>query len=173
MTDCRDGSVEELFMTDVVPPGGDRPLDDEPWLSANRPDSATASRDLPVVPQTVPAGVETPADWRSMNDESVPDGYRTPGGPAVLQRTPTDRWGVLSCVLGVAGFGQLAILYLPVLSLLALAFGLVGRRQALIDPDSVRTKGTALAGIALGALGIIAGILLYAHYRTFTSIVDL
>lgn len=162
-------------MTDVVPPGGDRPPDDEPWLPANRPAAApaTVARDLPVVASTVPAGVETPADWRTMNDESVPDGYRTPGGPAVLQRTPTDRWGVVSCVLGVAGFGQLAVLYLPVLSLLAVAFGLVGRRQALLDPDSVRTKGTALAGVVLGALGIVAGILLYARYRTFTSIVDL
>ncbi len=162
-------------MTDVVPPGGDRPVDDEAWLPSNRPDAATAtaSPDLPVVPPAVPAGVETPAHWRTMNDESVPDGYRTPGGRAVLQRTSTDRWGVVSCVLGVVGFGQLAILYLPVLSLLALSCGLVGRRQAQIDPDSVRTKGTAMVGISLGAMGIVAGIVLSAHYRTFTSIVDL
>lgn len=162
-------------MTDVVPPGGDRPLADVPWLPASRPDAvtATAPRDLPEVPPIVPAGVETPADWRTMNGEAVPEGYRAPGGPAVLPRTPTDRWGVLSCVLGVAGFGQLAILYFPILSLLALSIGLVGRRQALLDPDSVRTKGTALVGIALGALGIVAGLLLYARYRTFSSIVDL
>ena len=161
-------------MTDVVPPGGERPPDQEPWPGEVRADPLPA-QELPLVPAPPPADVETPDDWRTMAAaaEMPPAGYQTGTGPPLYNRTRADRWGILSCLTGLAGLGQLAIVYVPVLSAIGVAFALAGRRFGALDPHGVRGRGTSNVGLALGGLGVLAGALLRWRYGTFTSIVDI
>ncbi len=87
-------------------------------------------------------------DWRSMPVES-PDGYR---GSATAPSSPAPRfepWSVVA--LGCAVLGAIPYIWgVPLLPLLAIAFGLTGRRACSLDP-TLRGKALASLAVAVGA----------------------
>ena len=153
-------------MSDVVPPGGDRPVDDIPWPSASAPAAPAAAR-LSAVPADAPGDVVAPADWRTLEDGGLltPPGYRSatgrvaPGGPGGAG-TQLDQFGIAACAVGVVALLQLAFFVVPLLAVLAVALGLSGRRYIRLDPGRFRLPVLSTIGVGLGAAGLVAGIAL-------------
>ena len=73
-------------------------------------------------------------------------------------------FAVASLVLGVFSFIELGTI--PVFSGAAIGLGVIGLRQ-LRDPAGQRTQGRllAIAGLALGAISLCAGVTLYSMHR--------
>lgn len=149
------------WMSDVVPPGGDRPVDDVPWPAMVRPVAPAPPR-LPGVPAAIPTNVTTPADWRTMDDggQLSPPGYRLASRRALDGARELNQFGLAACATGVLGLVQLAIVVVPLLAVLALSLGLSGRRYARLDPDRFRLPVLSTVGVALGAAGLVAGLAL-------------
>ena len=161
---CHAGPV-----SDVVPPGGDRPIDDEPWPArATTPVRQSTAR-LPSVPTMVPDGIDAPVDWRTLDADAdfAPPGYRPVGAPWSGATTRLDSFGVASTVTGLAGLVQLILLPVPLLAVLAITLGLSGRRFGRLDPDGVRARIWSTVGLALGVAGVLTGAaLILADVRT-------
>ncbi len=156
-------------MTDVVPPGGERPSDDEPWPVRATPSAPIVAR-LPGVPPAVPNGVDMAPDWRTLSDTAgfVPPGYQAFGGRPVYVISRRDSLGLAGCIAGVAGLAQLLLVWLPMISVLAVALSLSGRRFARLDPVGVLAPVLSTIGLGLGAAGVVAGAgLLLADMQSF------
>lgn len=87
------------------------------------------------------------ADWRTMPIEA-PDGYRGSSTAPTRPAAGTEPWSIASFLLAVAGLVPL-LWTVPLVSVLAVAFGLVGRRVCSLDP--------ARPGKVLATLGVIIG----------------
>ncbi|MEO6124116.1 MAG: hypothetical protein ABIR32_10445 [Ilumatobacteraceae bacterium] len=146
-------------MSDVVPPGGDQPVDDVPWPVAARPVAPGQVR-LPSAPVAVPADVQAPTDWRTMDDGGAlfPPGYRTASGRAVHSTTRLDRLGLTASIIGVTGVIQIMFVAAPILALLAVTLGLSGRRANQLDPEGVRLPLLSTIGLSLGVAGCMVGL---------------
>lgn len=151
-------------MSDVVPPGGVRPLGDEPWPARSAP-IEPAVVELPGVPAPVPDGVDPPADWRTLADAAGfgPPGYQPLGGRPVHVIARRDNLGLAGCIAGVAGLLQLLIVAVPLIAVLAIALSLSGRRFARLDPHSVGAPVRSTIGLALGAIGVMIGVGLFLN----------
>lgn len=90
-------------------------------------------------------------------------GYQAPGGYQApdYQRAPgrANGMAIAALVCGLAQFVLWFFILVPgfIAALLALTFGLVGLAQ--IKRRGERGKGMAIAGIVLGVLGVISGII--------------
>ena len=156
---CHAGS-----MSDVVPPGGDRPVEDEPWPTADASRGRHAPDDrLPSVPPDVSDVPASPPDWRTFaraTSGAAPPGFVQPGEQSPYTIRRMDVVGVTATVVAAAGALQLIVFPLPFLSVLAIALGFSGRRSGRLDPDGVRGRLWSNVGIALGAAGVSAGVAL-------------
>jgi hypothetical protein len=107
---------------------------------------------VPRPPDVLPTTARRPADadiadWRTMPIEA-PDGYRGSSTAPTRPTAGTEPWSIASLLLAIAGL--LPLLWrVPLVSLLAVAFGLVGRRVCSLDP--------ARPGKVLATLGVIIG----------------
>ena len=119
----------------------------------------------------VPPGDEHPGDDLFVAPASPPR-RRSAAEPAPFVRREADRWGVASCVLGFAGVVQLAFWHFPLLAAFAISVGLTGRRFGELDSDGMHARNTSLVGLVLGVFGVALGLLLWFHYRTWNSLVD-
>ncbi len=163
-------------MSEVVPPGGERPLDDEPWPTTSA--SPAPERRLPAVPDEVPPEMAPPPDWRRMVDQvaEVPPGYLAPGAKSALSALSAirrDDWGLAACIVGALGIAQLALTLAPFVSVLALALALSGRRAARLDPDAVRSQILSSIGLIAGAAGVVLGIALVLRGGSFAGVIQL
>lgn len=116
---------------------------------------------LPSVPDSVPIGVTQPPDWRSLGstDDVVPPGYRAAGGPATFATERRDHWGIWACIVAVLGLIQVTFVHVPLLSLLAIAFGAAGVRADRLDPpvSAPRLKPSAV-GAVVGVVGCVIAV---------------
>lgn len=154
------------------PAGAD---DDGPsWASGLLPPDGAAWPPEPVVQAPTPVPVEalpsTPRrpsdaavdDWRSMPVDS-PDGYRGSATAPPLPAERTETWSLVAAIcatvgaaayLGISVIGG-AVLFMP---LLAIAFGISGRRACSLDPT---LRGTTMATLAVVA-GVVEIVLPFA-----------
>lgn len=91
-------------------------------------------------------------DWRTMTT-AAPDGY---AGSASAPGAPTrrvDAWSISSLVLAVVGLAP-PLWATPLASVLAVAFGLVGRRVCSVDPTR-RGSAIATAGMLVGVATLV------------------
>ncbi len=118
--------------------------------------------DLGAGPTSRPADAHID-DWRSMPVDA-PAGYRG-NRSAPVGASDTDVWSVVSFV--TAMIGLLPFLWsTPLLSVLAIAFGITGRRACALDP-TLRGGRWATAGVVIGALTLVlVGALLAAGRLT-------
>jgi len=160
-------------MSEVVPPGGERQLDDEPWPTTSV--SPEPEGRLPAVPDEVAPEMAPPPDWRRMVEPvaEVPPGYLAPGAKSALSAIRRDDWGLASCIVGALGLAQLALTLAPFVSVLALALALSGRRAARLDPDAVRSQILSSIGLIAGAAGVVLGIALVLRGGSFAGVVQL
>lgn len=160
-------------MSEVVPPGGERPLDDEPWPTTSA--SPAPEGRLPAVPDEAPPEMAPPPDWRRMVEPvaEVPPGYLAPGAKSALSAIRRDDWGLAACIVGALGLAQLALTLAPFVSVLALALALSGRRAARLDPDAVRSQILSSIGLIAGAAGVVLGIALVLRGGSFAGVVQL
>ncbi len=160
-------------MSEVVPPGGERPLDDEPWPTTSA--SPAPEGRLPAAPDEVPPEMAPPPDWRRMVEPvaEVPPGYLAPGAKSALSAIRRDDWGLAACIVGALGLAQLALTLAPFVSVLALALALSGRRAARLDPDAVRWQILSSIGLIAGAAGVVLGIALVLRGGSFAGVVQL
>lgn len=151
------------------PAGAD---DDGPeWASGLLPPDGTAWPPEPAVaapePTVMDALPSTPrrpddahiADWRTLPVDS-PDGYRGSASAPPTPEPAIEPWAVAaaSCAAaGAAGYLGISllgagVLFMPVL---AIAFGLTGRRACSLDPTR-RGKALATAAVVVGIAELIA-----------------
>ncbi|MFI5619242.1 DUF4190 domain-containing protein [Streptomyces sp. NPDC051567] len=94
---------------------------------------------------------------------SVPQGYGYPGypgqAPYPVHDRPSNGFGVTSLVLGIlAVVGCSAAVFATALGIGAVVFGALGKGKA--NRGESTNGGMALAGIILGAVGIVLGALM-------------
>ncbi len=89
-------------------------------------------------------------------------GYQSYGQNAAWQGSPANGMGTTAMVLGILSvclfclYGVVAI----VLGVLALIFGILGRKR--VQRGEATNNGMALAGIILGSVGIVIGVVVVA-----------
>lgn len=131
------------------------PPDGVAWPPEPEPEAAA-----PLAPDSLPTLGRRPADaqiddWRTMPIDA-PDGYR---GSSTAPAVPLPRfepWAVTA--FGLAVVGALPWLWpYPLTPLLAIGFGLAGRRACTLD-ETRRGKVFATAAIVIGVLtlGVVA-----------------
>jgi hypothetical protein len=119
---------------------------------------------LPTTPRR-PADADV-ADWRTMPIDA-PDGYRGSSTAPASPVAGTEPWSVASLVFAVAGLVPL-LWTLPLVSVLAVAFGLVGRRVCSLDPAR-SGKVPATLGVIIGGATLIgiAGAVASGRFTLF------
>ena len=101
---------------------------------------------------------QQPGGWQGQADPAQP---AQPADPAGWQQTPDGRWvasapsssgkATASLVLGLVG-----LVFCPlVCSVLALVFGYQGRREVDASGGQLSGRGSAIAGIVLGWIGVV------------------
>jgi len=144
------------------PGAGLLPPDGVPWPPV--PVSAPAMHEAPEVLPTTPRrpdDAETD-DWRAMVTDAPP-GYRGSAGAPQLPPARVEPWSVVA--LACAAVGALPWLWsMPLLPVLAIGFGLAGRRMCSLDPTR-RGKLVATVAVVAGAatlLVVVAQVLVGA-----------
>ena len=95
----------------------------------------------------------------------APADYGRPGWPAASR--PRNGMGTAALVLGIVGF-LLAILVVGgLLGLLAVIFGFVGLSR--VRRGEATNRGSAIAGIVLGAIAVVLAGILVAAGATFIA----
>ena len=114
----------------------------------------------PAAPDSLPSTARRPAgaefaDWRTMPTDG-PAGYRGMAGAPPTPPSRMETWSVLSLVAALVGLLP-PLWALPLAPVLAIAFGLVGRRVCALDPTR-RGRLLATAGMLIGA-ATLAGVI--------------
>lgn len=142
----------------LLPPDGVAwPPEPPPVLAA-----PAAPASLPTMGRRPSDGTADVADWRSMPVDS-PEGYR---GSATAPPAPAPRvdlWCVLSCVFAAVGMLPF-LLTVPLAPVLAIGFGLAGRRACTLDPTR-RGRVLATIGVAVGAATLLVVVGAVANGR--------
>ena len=98
------------------------------------------------------------ADWRAMPVD-VPPGYHGSSSAPPAPAPRLDAWSVVAFVCALVGAVPLTWA-VPVLSVLAVPFGLAGRRNCQLDP-TLRGRLLATAAVVIGVATVAAvGVLL-------------
>ena len=114
-----------------------------------------------------------PQGWETPSPQPPPQGWPAPGQqqagwppptqgqwPAPQPRRDTNGKAITALVLGLVG-----IVFCPlVLSIPAVVFGVIARREVRASQGRETGDGLALAGIIIGILGILWGLLLVAVF---------
>jgi hypothetical protein len=137
----------------VVPPVAPAtdPLDEPAgWPSSWEPPAAAVSpsaawRNAPP-PQSPPVA---PPAWQFPPPTGYPLPYPPPFPPA--PGPPTNKWAVAALILGILGIWPL----IGVASIFAAAFGLLAYVEVEHSEGAQGGKGIAIAGIVLGAIGLV------------------
>jgi len=114
----------------------------------------------PLAPDSLPTTARRPddaeiEDWRTMSIDA-PGGYHGGAGAPPMPAAALDAWSVIAFVAALLG----ALPWLwsaPLAPVMAIGFGLTGRRVCSLDPTKRGTR-LATAAIVIGALtlGVVA-----------------
>lgn len=128
------------------------------------PPEPVAAPEAPVVAETLPTTPRRPddaavPDWRTLPVDS-PAGYRGSASAPPMPAPRVEAWSIaaitcagvgLAAYLGVSVIGA-GVLVMPIL---AVAFGITGRKACTLDPTR-RGKAMATVAVVLGAAELIA-----------------
>ena len=119
---------------------------------------------VPPPPEAASAGWSSPpggsgSGWAPPQTPGPPTSGGWGQSPAAQYRTSTNGFAVASLVLGIVGIPAVLVLVGLLLAVLALIFGLVARSQIERSGGTQGGGGMAVAGIALGSIGIVLEVI--------------
>ncbi|MFH7597660.1 DUF4190 domain-containing protein [Streptomyces racemochromogenes] len=108
-----------------------------------------------------PGGYQAPPGYPGAPGYPAPPGYPGYTGYQPYGPGPSNAFGVTALILGIlAVVGCVTSFFAIALGIAAVVFGVLGRGKA--NRGEATNGGVALAGIILGAIGIVLGLLLVA-----------